>query len=100
MKIDDTNLLEALKHTPPDPLAAKGRSDALVASTLQKVIETDGVLLTDKDHLDEALRAATYVVKGDPYQGYILKDRIFKAAFGRPSEKIGNSATAELFAML
>ena len=26
MKIDDTNLLEALKHTPPDPLAAKGRS--------------------------------------------------------------------------
>ena len=29
---------------------------------LQKVIETDGVLLTDKEHLDEALRAATYVV--------------------------------------
>ena len=25
MKIDDTNLLEALKHTPPDPLDAEKR---------------------------------------------------------------------------
>ena len=31
----------------------------------------------------EALRAATYVVKDDPYKGYILKDRIFKDSDGR-----------------
>ena len=48
-----------------------------LGEALQKVIETDGVLLTDKEHLDEALRAATYVVRGDPYQGYNLKDRVF-----------------------
>ena len=51
--------------------------------SLKRVIETDGVLLTDKEHLDEALRAATYVVKGDPYQGYNLKERIFKDTDGR-----------------
>ena len=33
-----------------------------VEEALQKVIKTDGVLLTDKEHLDEALRAATYVI--------------------------------------
>ena len=50
---------------------------------MQEVVETDGVLLTDKEHLDEALRAATYVVKDNPYQGYNLKDRIFKDTDGR-----------------
>ena len=52
-------------------------------AALQEVIETDGVLLTDKEHIDEAIRVATYVVKGDPYNGYNLKDRIFKDSDGR-----------------
>ena len=52
-------------------------------AALQEVVETDGVLLTDKEHLDEALRAATYVVREDPYNGYNLKDRIFKDSDGR-----------------
>ena len=50
---------------------------------LQKVIETDGILLTDKEHIEEAIRAATYVVKDDSYNGYILKDRVFKDSDGR-----------------
>lgn len=57
-----------------------------LTAALQKVIETDGVLLTDKDHLDEALRAATYVLPTpctDPYCGLNLRDRIFKDSDGR-----------------
>ena len=60
---------------------------------LQKVIETDGVLMTDKEHLDEALRAATYVIPApstkhqalstSPYDGLNLKDRIFCDTDGR-----------------
>ena len=56
-----------------------------LGKALQEVIATDGVLLTDKEHLDEANRAASYVIPApnpqspipDPYQGYNLKDRVF-----------------------
>ena len=56
-------------------------------AALQEVIETDGVLLTDKEHIDEAIRVATYVVKGDPYNGYNLKDRIFYGEAREPGSR-------------
>ena len=75
-----------------------------VKDALRKVIETDGVLLTDKDHLEEALRAATYVIPApnpespipNPYQGYILKDRIFKDSDGRVEWRIEQGKTHKL----
>ena len=56
-------------------------------AALQEVIETDGVLLTDKEHAEEAIRAATYVVKDDPYNGYNLKDRIFHGEAREPGPR-------------
>ena len=53
----------------------------------REVIESDGVLLTDKEHIAEAIRAATYVVKGDPYNGYNLKDRIFYGEAREPGSR-------------
>ena len=70
-----------------------GIGDQGLGMALQEVIETDGVLLTDKEHLEEALRAATYVIPApstkhkalstSPYDGLNLKDRIFKDTDGR-----------------
>ena len=108
------------RNTDPTPQSENGQLASL-EEALQKVIETDGVLLTDKEHLDEAIRAATYVVprcgnwakrsrgvategsvvaaqvspnsayaegicvQNNPnaYNGYILKDRVFKDTDGR-----------------
>ena len=46
-------------------------NEGSAADALREVIKTDGVLLTDKEHLVEANRAATYI------DGYNLKDRVF-----------------------
>ena len=76
------------------------RSIEGLRAALQEVIESDGVLLTDKEHIAEAIRAATYVVKGDPYNGYNLKDRIFKDSDGRVewrAKRSGESGKAESF---
>ena len=42
-------------------------------AALAEVAATDGVLVTDKAHLEDALRAATFV----GHEGYNLKDRVF-----------------------
>ena len=59
-------------------------------STL-RVVEADGVLLTDESHLDAALDGMGYVVTqtddphgiGGVYRGYIISDRVFKLSDGR-----------------
>ncbi len=59
-------------------------------STL-RVVEADGVLLTDESHLDAALDGMGYVVTqtddphgiGGVYRGYIISDRVFKSSDGR-----------------
>ena len=59
-------------------------------STL-RVVEADGVLLTDDSHLDAALDGMGYVVTqtddphgiGGVYRGYMLSDRVFKSSDGR-----------------
>ena len=56
-----------------------------------RVVETDGVLLTDESHLDAALDGMGYVVTqtddphgiGGVYRGYMLSDRVFKSSDGR-----------------
>lgn len=59
-------------------------------STL-RVVEADGVLLTDESHLDAAIDGMGYVVTqtddphgiGGVYRGYIISDRVFKLSDGR-----------------
>ena len=56
-----------------------------------RVVETDGVLLTDEEHLSAALEGMGYVVTqtedphapGGIYNGYMLVDRVFKSSDGR-----------------
>jgi tetrahydromethanopterin S-methyltransferase subunit F len=56
-----------------------------------RVVETDGILLTDDSHLDAALDGMGYVVTqtddphgiGGVYRGYIISDRVFKLSDGR-----------------
>lgn len=57
----------------------------------RRVVETDGVLLTDEEHLPAALEGMGYIVTqtADPYapggiyHGYMLADRVFKDSDGR-----------------
>ncbi len=78
----------------PAALAPEGRKDAGADSlpgALSRVVETDGVLLTDKEHWDEAQAAAGYFVmpgrgpqeSGGAYNAYQLQDRVFNARDGR-----------------
>jgi len=55
------------------------------------VVDTDGVLLTDEEHLQAALDGMGYVVTqttdpyapGGTYHGYVLADRVFKSSDAR-----------------
>lgn len=49
----------------------------------RRLISTDGILMTDREHLDAVLRAAAYVVTDSPYRGYNLQDRVFLDIDGR-----------------
>ena len=66
-------------------------SAATLKMATRRVVETDGVLLTDNEHLDVALDAMGYIVTqtADPYapggiyHGYMIPDRVFKVTDGR-----------------
>lgn len=57
----------------------------------RRVVEADGVLLTDAEHLEAALDGMGYVVTqstdpyapGGIYYGYMIADRVFKSTDGR-----------------
>ncbi len=57
----------------------------------RRVVEADGILLTDAEHLSAALEGMGYVITqtSDPYapggiyHGYMLADRVFKSTDGR-----------------
>ena len=57
----------------------------------RRVVEADGVLLTDEEHLSAATEAMGYVVTqttdpyapGGIYHGYMIADRVFKSTDGR-----------------
>lgn len=65
---------------------------------VRQVVATDGVLMTDVEHLPEALDAMGYVVtqNSDPYapggvyRGYVLVDRVFKTTDGREEWRIAS----------
>ena len=57
----------------------------------RRVVEADGILLTDAEHLPAALEGMGYVITqtsapyapGGIYHGYMLADRVFKSTDGR-----------------
>ena len=64
---------------------------ATLSNAARRVVEADGVLLTDAEHLDAALDGMGYVVTqstdphapGGVYRGYMIADRVFKSTDGR-----------------
>ena len=57
----------------------------------RRVVATDGVLMTDDEHLEAAIEGMSYVVSqtadpyapGGVYHGYMIADRVFKDTDGR-----------------
>ena len=82
---------EAARETVPWP-TAEATAESL-KDAARRVVETDGVLLTDAEHLSAAAEAMRYVVTqtsnpyapGGTYRGYMIADRVFKAPAARPS---------------
>ncbi len=64
----------------------------------RRVVESDGVLLTDAEHLQMALDGMGYVVTqsvdpyapGGIYYGYMISDRVFKATDGRVEWRVAS----------
>ena len=74
-------------------------------SAVRRVVESDGILLTDEEHLAAAIEEMGYVVvqTADPYapggiyHGYMMADRVFKDTDGRVEwrEAMGRKHKAE-----
>lgn len=80
---------EAKRETVTWP-TGEATAETLIAAA-RRVVETDGVLLTDAEHLHAALEGMGYVVTqstdpyapGGVYHGYMIADRVFKVTDGR-----------------
>ena len=71
--------------------AVRWPSEGTLCDACRRVVETDGILLTDDEHFDAALQQMGYVVTqnadpnapGGAYRGYMLMDRVFRGEGGR-----------------